>query len=141
MALDWSKNGGVTSVALSESPAVTAVSNDIGFDMVFAEQLRWHARTGDILVAISSSGSSCNILNAVKEARKLGLGVISFSGLKPGNPLRTAGDINLYIPARTYGIVECAHQVLLHLWLDMSMGVREWEREDFQDMNAQTFRA
>jgi D-sedoheptulose 7-phosphate isomerase len=60
--------------------------------------------------------------------------VVTFSGLKPDNACRTLGDINLYIPAKTYGIVECAHQILLHVWLDQSMGIREWEREAAQNM-------
>jgi D-sedoheptulose 7-phosphate isomerase len=62
--------------------------------------------------------------------------VITFSGLKPDNASRTRGDVNVYVPTRTYGIVESAHQVLLHAWLDAFLGVEEWTRETAQNMRA-----
>ena len=49
------------------------------------------------------------------------------------------GDLNFYIPAKTYGIVECAHQVLLHVWLDKYMGIVEWDRESYQNMHKDAF--
>ena len=51
------------------------------------------------------------------------MSVVTFSGLKPDNKSRKKGDLNFYVPAKTYGIVECAHQVLLHAWLDKYMGL------------------
>jgi D-sedoheptulose 7-phosphate isomerase len=72
-------------------------------------------------------------------AREKGMGVVTFSGLKPDNQSRKMGDLNFYIPAKTYGIVECAHQVLLHVWLDKYMGVVEWDREGCQNMHKDAF--
>ena len=63
------------------------------------------------------------------------MNIITFSGLKPDNQSRKMGDLNFYIPAKTYGIVECAHQVLLHIWLDQYMGVFEWKRTECQNMD------
>ena len=65
--------------------------------------------------------------------------VVTFSGLRPDNISRKLGDLNFYIPAKTYGIVECAHQVLLHLWLDQYMQIYEWEREEYQNMRLTEF--
>jgi D-sedoheptulose 7-phosphate isomerase len=67
------------------------------------------------------------VLRAIEAAQAKGLRVVTFSGLKPDNRSRSAGDLNFYVRAWSYGIVECAHQVLLHAWLDQFMEVREWE--------------
>ena len=81
------------------------------------EWLKIYFSEGDVLVAISSSGNSPNIVNAVSEATKKGK-VITLSGFKPDNKLKAMGDLNFYINASNYGIVECFHQVILHVILD-----------------------
>lgn len=139
MALDWSKNGGVTSMSFSESAILTALVNDNGADSVFADPLKWYAKSGDLLVTISSSGNSPNIVRAIEVAREIGMKVVTLSGLKPGNRSRTMGDLNFYVPAKTYGIVECAHQVILHAMLDCHMGIEEWDRDGFQNMRIDDF--
>ena len=87
-----------------------------------------------MLVAISSSGNSPNITEAIKTARTKNMTVVTFTGLRPDNRVRQMGDFNFYIQAHTYGIVECVHQVLLHVWLDQFMQVEEWSIENFQNM-------
>jgi D-sedoheptulose 7-phosphate isomerase len=139
MALDWTKNGGVATHAFSDSAMLTAIGNDLGFEEAFAAPLSWYAKSGDLLVTISSSGNSANIINTISTARSKGMSVVTLSGLKPDNKSRQLGDLNLYIPAKTYGIVECAHQVLLHVWLDKFMGINEWDRDAFQNMNKDGF--
>jgi D-sedoheptulose 7-phosphate isomerase len=134
MALDWSKNAGVTTMSFSDSAILTAVGNDIGIGEVFSAPLRWHAKAGDQLVTISSSGNSPNILRALETARELKLSIVTLSGLRPDNKSRKLGDLNFYVPAKTYGVVECVHHVLLHLWLDRFMDVKEWETTEEQDM-------
>ena len=126
MALDWTKNGRVRTHAFNDSALLTALGNDLGYEDAFSAPLGWYAASGDLLVTISSSGSSPNILKCIATARDKGLQVVTFSGFKETNPSRRLGDLNFYVPARTYGIVECAHQVLLHVWLDAFMGVEEW---------------
>lgn len=126
MALDWSKNGGVRSMSFNDPAVLTAIGNDLGFDQVFAEPLRRFGRLGDLLISISSSGNSPNVVHALKVARAQGLLIATFSGMKPDNASRSAGDLNFYIPASTYGVVECTHQVLLHAWLDRHLALCEW---------------
>lgn len=135
MALDWSKNGGVPTHCISDAALLTAVLNDSGADQLFAIPLRCYASRGDLLVTISSSGNSPNILRALETAREIGMEIVTLSGLKPDNASRSAGDLNLYVPAKSYGIVECAHQVLLHSWLDNFLGIEEWSLEAEQNMN------
>ena len=121
MAVDASKNGGIRSLAFNDVAFVTAISNDISYKDCFALPLKWFANPGDALVTISSSGNSPNIVRAIEVARDLQLMVITLSGMSPDNKSRKLGDLNFYIPADTYGIVESLHQVLLHCWLDKFM--------------------
>ena len=140
MALDWIKNGGVPTQSVANPAVLTALGNDLGFDEVFAVALGWYGRPGDLLVTISSSGNSPNILRTIEKGREIGTRVVTLSGLRPDNASRRLGDLNFYIPAKTYGIVECAHQVLLHLWLDRFMGIAEWDKTEEQNMRRGEFR-
>lgn len=139
MALDWTKNGGVRSLNPSSAVLLTALANDISYADSFATFLNRYARKGDLVVTISSSGNSENVIKGIAEARKLDCPVITLSGLKPDNHSRKLGDVNYYVPGRTYGIVECAHQVLLHMMIDAFMGIHEWEKTGYQNMNVSQF--
>jgi D-sedoheptulose 7-phosphate isomerase len=121
MAVDWTKNAGVRAMACNDTALLTAVANDHGYDRVFSDPVTWYGRKGDLLVTISSSGSSPNVVRAIAAARDTGMRVVTFSGMKPDNESRKSGDLNFYVPAWSYGIVECSHQVLLHAWLDCYM--------------------
>jgi D-sedoheptulose 7-phosphate isomerase len=76
------------------------------------------AEPGDVVIAVSSSGESRNIVSAVAAARRRGCRVLTLTGFKPGNRLRALGDINIYVPADTYGYVEMTHSVLCHCITD-----------------------
>jgi D-sedoheptulose 7-phosphate isomerase len=121
MATDYNKNGNLRTLSLNDSSMLTCLANDYSFDDVFAKQVEFHARAGDLLVAISSSGKSPNILNAVRTARTLGCTILTMSGFAPDNPLRREGDINVYLPSDFYGIVEIGHLALCHAIVDYSM--------------------
>jgi D-sedoheptulose 7-phosphate isomerase len=125
MATDYSKNGNIRSLALNDGSMLTCLGNDLGYDRVFAKQLELHAHAGDLLVAISSSGQSANILNAVRAARDAKCKVVTLSGFKEGNPLRRLGDINFYIASDRYGFVEIGHLTICHAILDFICGLRE----------------
>ncbi len=126
LALDCAKNAGLRALAFNDPASLTALGNDLGYDQTFAAPLRWHGRVGDVLVAISSSGKSPNILAAIAAARECEMSIVTLTGLRPDNPARRIGDVNFFVPGRTYGVVECAHQILLHCWLDAFMGLEEW---------------
>ena len=80
MSTDFWKTGGIRSAAFTDSSLLTCIGNDFGYDYVFEKPIEMFADTGDILVAISSSGRSQNILNGVNAARKRGCAVITLSG-------------------------------------------------------------
>ncbi len=122
MAIDYTKNGNIRSIAFNDGAALTCLGNDLGYDQVFAKQIEMHGRKGDLLVAISSSGKSENILNAVTQARNIGCNILTLSGFKPDNSLRTMGDYNLFVDNHEYGFVEITHLALCHAILDLAMG-------------------
>ena len=124
MATDYSKNGDIRSLALNDSSMLTCLGNDLGYERIFAKQIELHARPDDLVIAISSSGRSANILNAVKAARAAKCDVVTFSGFAPDNPLRSLGDINFYVASDRYGFVEIGHLTICHAILDFICGLR-----------------
>lgn len=122
MAVDFSKNGKMRATAFGDGAMLTCLGNDLGYENVFAKQIEWHGRPEDVLIAISSSGKSPNILNGVAAARAHGAKVITFTGFRADNPLRQSGDVNIYIDSLEYGFVEVAHQAIIHGILDIDMG-------------------
>lgn len=141
MALDWSKNGGVLALSLSDSALLTALANDYSYEDAFKEFARINGLGKDDLVAtISSSGNSPNVASVLDYANEVGASSIALSGLKPDNKSRKKAKLSVYYPFKTYGMVECAHQVYLHLWLDAFMNVLEWDRNETQNMNIKEFK-
>ncbi len=118
MATDYWKNGHMRAIAFNDASLLTCISNDCGFENVFEKPVEMFADEGDILIAISSSGKSGNILNAVRAAQKMGLYVVTLSGFKADNPLRSMGDFNFFVPDEDYGPVEIIHLSILHGTLD-----------------------
>ena len=123
MATDYSKNGGVRSLALNDASMLTCLGNDLGYDRVFAKQIELHARSGDLVIAISSSGRSANILNAVDAAAAAGCAIATMSGFTPDNPLRRKGEWNFYVASDRYGFVEIGHLTICHAVLDFLCGL------------------
>jgi len=92
---------------------ITAIANDIDYAEVFAYQLRTMAAPGDVLMTISSSGNSENIVRAIDWAKANGVGSIAMTGFAGGRSAERA-DVNLHVKAENYGIVEDIHQSMMH---------------------------
>src|SRR5262245_27865270 len=118
MAADACKNGHLRALSFSDVALLTAMSNDLAYDQVFSLPLERLARAGDLLIAISSSGNSPNIVRALETGRTLGLRAVTLTGMAGDNRARTLGDLNFYVPLSRYGWTESAHQVILHYWFD-----------------------
>lgn len=118
MAEDYTKNGGIPMMAFNDAAMITCFANDLGYEKIFEAAINYYAERMDLVIAISSSGKSPNILNGVTAAKAKGCNVITFSGFKPDNPLRKMGDLNFYVPDESYGNVEICHLSLLHCILD-----------------------
>lgn len=118
MQNDLCKAVRVRAMVFNEAPLLTALTNDHGYGCVFERPLQLWADDGDLLLAVSSSGQSENILRAVRASVESRCQVITFSGFNTDNPLRQMGDVNFYVPSRSYGHVEVAHAALAHLLTD-----------------------
>jgi D-sedoheptulose 7-phosphate isomerase len=121
MATDWLKNGKFKATCYNDPAMLTCITNDLGYENVFSLPLSYFGRPYDMLVAISSSGKSANILKAVETARELNMSILTLSGFGRDNPLRQVGDMNLWIPSDSYGFVEIGHLAICHALLDRTM--------------------
>lgn len=118
MTADFLNKGGMTTVGMYDPATITCIGNDYGYEFVFSKQLEMHIKRGDLLVAVSSSGNSPNILRAISTAEEKGAHVLTFTGFKPDNKARQMGDYNLYVPSMEYGIVESVHNIILQQIVD-----------------------
>ena len=118
MSTDYWKNGGMRAIAFNDSSLLTCISNDYGYKHVFEKPIEMFADEGDILMAISSSGKSENILRGTQAARSKKCSVITFSGFSPENPLSQTGDYNFYVASPSYGQVEIIHLTICHCICD-----------------------
>lgn len=122
LAIDFSKNGGLRATAFNDAAALTCLGNDLGYENVFAKQIELHARPGDLLIAISGSGCSPNILKAATTAAEAGCHIVTLSGFTEDNGLRRLGEVNFFVGSKEYGFVEIACLTLCHAILDINMG-------------------
>jgi len=122
VSADLAKNAMLHTQVFTDLALITALANDIAYDSVFSEPIARRMNAGDILVAISSSGQSPNILKAVDQAHQKAGFVITLSAMNQLNSLRSKGHLNFYVPAKTYGMAETSHNAILHHWIDIITG-------------------
>ena len=102
-------------MALTDSlPTLTAYSNDVGYDCVFAEQLKNFAEPGDLVMAISGSGNSPNVLRAIEYANSIGCKTIGLTG-RDGGKLAELSQLNVHVPVPHMGRIEDAHMIVCHM--------------------------
>ncbi len=141
MALDFSKNGKILSRSLSDSALLTALSNDYSYENSMIEYLKIEGVSiDDLVITISSSGNSPNVVSVLNYCNENGIKSFALSGLKKDNKSISLADYSIYVPMKTYGMVECIHQIFLHLILDESMEIFEWDRVEYQNMNISSFK-
>jgi len=101
----------------TDTSALTAIGNDYGFEYVFSRhsrQIEALAKKGDVLIAISTSGNSQNVINAIKSAKKIGCKIITFCG-KDGGEMKNMGDINIIIPSNNTPRIQEMHIMIGHM--------------------------
>ena len=108
----------------SNTALLTALANDFSYEQSFSRQLEYLGEKGDVVILVSSSGNSPNILEAAKVAKKLGITVLGMVGFA-GGALKGLSDVALHIEVANYGIVEDAHQALMHVFAQWMMKFRE----------------
>lgn len=121
MTADFMKNGGMNTYSLYDNAVTTCMGNDYGYEYIFSRPMDFLVREGDLVVAISSSGNSKNIINAINVAHQKGADVITLTGFKPDNQAKQLGDINVYVPCEKYGVVESIHNLILQQIVDLIM--------------------
>ena len=126
-SVDLTKNAGVRCVDFNETDLITCFANDYGYEHWIGKAVEFYGDEGDVFIAISSSGSSKNILNGCCTARDKNFSkVITLSGMQAENPLRRLGDINLWVDSRAYNHIENLHQFWLLTIVDLIIGKAEY---------------
>lgn len=108
----------MASATFSDANIITCFANDFGYENVYKLPLLRNLKSHDLLVAISSSGQSTNIIEAAKIAKEKRAPLITLSGFSSENPLRALGDLNFWLDSHDYGLVETGHFFLLHTLID-----------------------
>ena len=127
VSVDLTKNAKIRCTNYNESDLITCFSNDYGYERWIEKAIDFYADQDDVLILISSSGKSKNMINACKAAKNKKLSkVITFTGHQKDNPLSRLGDINFWINSKAYNFVENTHQVWLLTIVDLIIGKREY---------------
>ena len=127
VSVDLTKNAGIKSVNFNEADLITCFSNDFGYEKWIEKTIEFYGDEKDILILISSSGKSQNMINACKAAKSKKISkIITFTGHSKDNPLSKLGDINLWTDSKAYNFIENTHQLWLLSVCDLIIGKREY---------------
>jgi len=121
MTADFMKNGGMNTYSLYDNAVTTCMGNDYGYEYIFSKPMGFLVEEDDLVVAISSSGNSQNIVNAIGTAKDRRAAVVTFTGFERDNRVKAMGDVNVYVPSGKYGMVESIHNLILQQVVDMIM--------------------
>lgn len=113
VAVDFTKAAGIRAINFNEAGLLTCFSNDYGYENWLKKALEFHSIPGDVLILISSSGNSKNIINAAQISRKLKLNLITLSGFSKRNQLQNKGLVNFHVDSNNYNVIESVHLIIL----------------------------
>ena len=113
LSVDFTKACSVPALAFSDPSLISCLANDFSYEEALAKFIGAFAKPIDLVILISSSGNSKNIILGAKAAKKCGAKTVIFSGFSPDNKISHIGDVRVHIPVRHYNIVENVHQILL----------------------------
>ena len=113
VSVDLTKMCKIRAINFNEADLLTCFSNDYGYENWVKKALSFYADKGDLLICISSSGESKNIINGAKYGKKIGCKVITLTGFKKENKVRKIGHVNLWLDSTNYNFIEMTH----HTWL------------------------
>ena len=119
-SVDITKNCGLRCINFNESDLITCFSNDYGYENWMKEAINFYGDKDDVVILISSSGQSKNLINAANEAKKKKFSnIITITGFKKNNPLKSKGNINIWINSKSYNFVENITQIWLLSIVDL----------------------
>jgi D-sedoheptulose 7-phosphate isomerase len=125
VAVDLTKVAGVRAHNFNEADLLTCLANDYGYEHWVEKALEFYGTPGDVVVLISSSGRSANIVNGAKAARVLKMHLVTFTGFDADNPLRQLGELNFWADSHAYNVVEMTHHIWLLAAVDRIVSVKE----------------
>ena len=126
-SVDVTKNARIRCVNFNESDLLTCFSNDFGYEKWVEKSIEFYSDPDDIVILISAGGSSKNMLNAAKFARKNKIkSIITFTGNNEDSELKKLGDINFHVKSAAYNHIENVHQILLLSIVDLIIGKSEY---------------
>jgi len=125
-AVDFTKQGGIRTINFNEPDLITCFANDYGYENWIAKAVEFYGDEGDLVILISSSGRSKNMINAAEKAKSLNMKVVTFTGFDISNPLKQLGDLNFWLDSKAYNIVENTHLIWLLMVCDMIIGQAEY---------------
>ncbi len=126
VAVDFTKQGKIKTINFNEPDLITCFANDYGYEKWISKAIDFYGEQGDLIILISSSGNSKNILNAADTAKNLGIDVVTFTGFLKTNPLRKKGILNFWLDSKAYNIVENTHLIWLLMTCDLIIGDAEY---------------
>lgn len=113
LSIDLTKAAGIKAINFNEANLLTCFSNDYGYKNWIRQAVKFYGTPNDILILISSSGQSKNVINAAKFAKKNKIKVVTFSGFLKSNPLKKLGNYNFHVNSKNYNVIESMHLVML----------------------------
>tara|TARA_B110000503_G_scaffold119696_1_gene181711 strand:- start:68 stop:655 length:588 start_codon:yes stop_codon:yes gene_type:complete len=126
VSVDLTKNARIRAMNFNEADLITCFSNDYGYDRWIEKTIDFYADKKDIIILISSSGQSRNMINACRAAKKKRIKVISFTGHSKNNPLSKLSKISLWVNSKAYNYIENIHQIWLLGICDLIIGKKEY---------------
>ena len=126
VSVDFTKVAGIRAINFNEADLITCFANDYGYEKIFEKAIDFYGDNGDLLILISSSGNSANVINAAQRAKQKKMGIITFTGFDKDNLLKKEGDVNFWVDSKAYNIVEMTHHVWLLSFVDNIVGKIEY---------------
>lgn len=126
-AVDFTKNAGIRCINFNEADLITCFANDYGYERWLEKALEFYADDGDLVILISSSGKSANMVRAAEYARRRGWMLVTFTGFGADNRLKSQGKLNFWVDSRAYNIIEMTHQIWLLAVCDLIIGSAEYQ--------------
>jgi D-sedoheptulose 7-phosphate isomerase len=126
VSVDLTKNARIRCINFNEADLLTCFSNDFGYEKVFSKSIEFYADKGDVVIIISASGRSKNLLEAAKICKKKRIFLCTLTGFSKSNPLKKMGNINMWVNSKAYNIIENIHQIWLLSIVDRIIGKSEY---------------
>jgi D-sedoheptulose 7-phosphate isomerase len=126
ISTDLSKGANIRTINFNDANLITALSNDYGYENWMAKAIELYGDSGDIVILVSSSGQSKNVIKAASTAKKIDIKVVTFSGFMVDNPLKNCGDLNFWVDSKAYNIIENIHMIWLTAVCDAIIGKAEY---------------